>query len=82
MGKYNEALPWAEKAYAAFPNVGLVIDTLATVYQGLGRYNEALELFEQCLKIKKEENEPAQKTHDTEKKIEKLKELINSQSVK
>ena len=78
MGKYKEALPWAEKAFAAFPNVGLVIDTLATVYQGLGRYNEALELFEQCLKINKEENEPAQKIHDTEKKIEKLKEVLNS----
>ena len=82
MGKYDEALTWAEKAFAAFPNVGLVIDTLATVYKGQGRYNEALELFEQCLKYQKEENKPAQKIHETEIKIEELKDLLNSQTVK
>ena len=82
MGKYDEALPWAEKAFAAFPNVGLVIDTLATVYKGQGRYNEALELFEQCLKYQKEENKPAQKIHETEIKIEELKDFLNSQTVK
>ena len=82
MGKYDEALPWAEKAFAAFPNVGLVIDTLATVFKGQGRYNEASELFEQCIKYQKEENKPAQKIHETEIKIEELNDLLNSQTVK
>ena len=55
LGKYEEALPWAEKAVAAFPDDANVIDTLATVLQGLGRYDEALEQFELCLKLYKEQ---------------------------
>ena len=58
MGKYNEALPWAEKAVEAYPDNPGGIDTLATVYQGLSRYDEALEQFELCLKLQKEQNIP------------------------
>ena len=73
MDKYKEALPWAEKAVAAFPNNSDIIDTLATVYQGLGRYDEALEQFELCLKLGKEQGDSEESIHETEEKIEELK---------
>ncbi|MBQ6194890.1 MAG: DUF2225 domain-containing protein [Prevotella sp.] len=75
MDKYEEALPWAEKAVAAFPDNANNIDTLATVYQGLGRYDEALEQFELCLKLYKEQ-EDAEGIQETEAKIAELKRRI------
>ena len=68
MGKYEEALPWAEKAVEAFPDNPVIIDTLATVYQGLSRYDEALEQFELCLKFKKEQNASEGSIRETEEK--------------
>ena len=76
MGIYEKALPWAEKAVAAFPNNPGIIDTLATVYQGLDRYDEALEQFELCLKLKKEQGASEADIHETEEKIEELKNKI------
>lgn len=74
-GKDQEALPWIEKALEQEPNNAMFIDTLAEVYQGLGRLPEALEQFEKCLAIFKEEgNEKFVK--ETEEKIRKLKELM------
>ena len=80
MGKYEKALPWAERAFAAFPDNPGIIDTLATVYQGLCRYNEALEQFEFCLKLKKEQNASDNSINQTEEKIAALKELMKSNS--
>jgi TPR repeat protein len=77
MGKYEEALPWAEKAVAASPDNPGIIDTLATVYQGLGRFDEALEQFELCLKLKKEQGANEDSIHETEEKIEELKKQLN-----
>ena len=77
-GKYKEALPWAEKAVAAFPETPYIIDTLATVYQDLGRYDEALVEFELCLKLKHEQNESDDSIHQTEEKITTLKELMKN----
>ena len=76
MGDYEKALPWAEKALAAYPDSPYVIDTVATVYEGLGRYDEALEQFEQCLRLFEEmgDEERMQKEAD---KIEALKEKMN-----
>jgi TPR repeat protein len=76
MGKYEEALPWADKAVALFPSNPNYIDTLATVYQGLGRYNEAMEHFELCLKLYKEK-ENSEGVNETEAKIAALKELMH-----
>lgn len=76
MGKYEEALPWAEKAVAEFPNNPDNIDTLATIYQGLGRYDEAMEQFELCLKLYKEK-ENSEGIQRTEEKIAALKELMH-----
>lgn len=76
MNKYEDALPWAEKATAAYPDNPGIIDTLATVYQGLGRYNEAMEQFELCLKLYKENEKSEQGIRSTEEKINKLKALI------
>ena len=77
-GRYEEALPWAEKAVAAFPETPYIIDTLASVYQDLGRYDEALEEFELCLKLKHEQNESDDSIHQTEEKIATLKELMKN----
>jgi preprotein translocase subunit SecA/nephrocystin-3 len=41
-GKYDKAFPHAENAVKAIPNNVSYIDTLATIYKGLGRYAEAL----------------------------------------
>ena len=79
MGKYNEALPWAEKAVGAFPEAPYIIDTLASVYQNLGRYDEALEKFKLCLKLKHEQNDPEESIQKTEEKIAALKVLVKQQ---
>lgn len=79
-GKYEEALPWAEKAVKAFPQNPNIIDTLASVYQDLGRYDEALEQFELCLKLYKEQ-ENSEDIHETEAKITELKELMKNGGV-
>ena len=76
IGKYDEALPWAEKAVEAFPETPYIIDTLASVYQDLGRYDEALEQFELCLKLKKEQGATEKSIQETETKIAELKELM------
>ena len=75
-GKYDEALPWAEKAVDASPQNPGIIDTLATVYQGLSRYDEALVQFELCLKLKKEQGASEESIHETEENIEELKILM------
>lgn len=76
--KYEEALPWAEKAVVAFPGNPNIIDTLATVYQDLGRYNESLEQFELCLKLKKEQGATEESIHETEEKIEEMKKIMKN----
>ena len=75
MGDYEKALPWAEKAIAASPDDPIVIDTLATVYEGLGRYEDALAQFEKCLKLLQEGGKEEQIKETTEK-IEALKEKM------
>ena len=79
LGRYAEALSWVEKCVAACPSVPNFIDTLATVYQGLGRLEEALEQFELCLKLKKEQGSPQHPEESiqiSEIKIAQLKELM------
>jgi len=73
MNKNEEALPWAEKAVRAFPENVYCIDTLASVYRGLGRYEEALNQLELCLKLMKEQNESEDIISKTEEKIKELK---------
>lgn len=76
--RYGEALPWAEKCIANYPLVPHFIDTLATAYQGLGRIEEAIEQFELCLKLKKEQGFPyhtEESIHESELKIFQLKKL-------
>ena len=78
MSKYEEALPWAEKAVDAFPQNPENIDTLATVYQGLRRYSEAMEQFELCLKLLKEQGATDKNIQETKTKIAELKKLMHS----
>ena len=77
LGRYEKALSWAKKAVAGLPENTNHLDTLATVYQGLGGNQEALEQFELCLKLKKEQNASEESIHETEEKIAKLKEQMN-----
>ena len=81
LGKYDEALPWAEMAVSAYPVNPEIIDTLATVYQGLGRNDEALNTYEHCLELKKEQNASEESIRDTEEKIAALKELMKNGGV-
>lgn len=75
LSDYEKALHWAEKAVNASPNDPMVIDTLATVYEGLGRYDEALGKFEECLRLYEEKgNEEGKKR--TAEKIQALKEKM------
>lgn len=76
LGKYVEALPWATKARDTLPDDSEIVDTLAMVYRGLGRYDEALEQFGLCLKLKKEQGASEDSIHETEEKIEELKKLM------
>lgn len=78
MGKYEEALPWAEKAIAACTDNPEIIDTVATIYQGLGRYDEALEQFELCLKSQRKHNVSEERIRKTEEKMAALKEQMKS----
>jgi tetratricopeptide (TPR) repeat protein len=75
MGKYEESLPWAEKTVEVSPEDPDVIDSLATVYQDLGRYDEALEKFWLFLKLYKEQDDP-EEIQETKSKIAELKELM------
>lgn len=77
MDKDEDALLWAEKAVATSPNNPGFIDTLATVYQGLGKYDEAMEQFKLSLKQQKEQGATENSIHETEDKIEELKNKMN-----
>ena len=76
IGDYEKALPWAEQALAVNPAQAYVVDTVATVYEGLGRYDEALEQFEKCLRMYEEKGDELGKQR-TADKIEALKEKMN-----
>ena len=77
-GKYAEAIPWAENAVEAFPQDPRNIDIYATVYQGLELYDDALELFEICLKLQREQGATEERIQKTEAKIATLKSLMQS----
>ena len=80
MCKYEEALPWAEKAVKSFPDSSACVDTLACVYEDLGRNQEALEKFELCLRLLKEQKGQEERIKETKEKIAALKELMKSNS--
>ena len=75
MGDYENALPWAEKAIEATPDDPNVVDTLATVYEDLGRCEEALEQFEKCLRMYEEKGDDNGKQRTLEK-IDALKKKL------
>lgn len=82
LNRYDEALPWAEKAASAFPDTAYVIDTLATVYKGLGRYKEAMEQFELYLKLCEGQNEPEENISEAKEKMADLKKLMSKKKSK
>lgn len=73
---YEEALPWAKKAFDAYPENPYIVDTIATVYQGLGNNNEAIALFKRCLMLKQKQQASPDSIQETEEKIAILEELI------
>lgn len=76
MGEYDKALPWAERILENDEKDPNELDTVATVYQGLGRYLEALEIFESCLEVYKDDSDD-DGINETEEKIKVLKELMS-----
>lgn len=54
--RYEEALPFIDKALKSEPNNANFIDTLAMINKGLRRDAEAKEQFERALKIAEQEN--------------------------
>lgn len=59
------------------PEDAEVIDTLATVYQSLGRYEEAMDQFLRCLKLKQEQNESDESIKKSQTKIAELMDLMD-----
>jgi len=80
LGRNEEALPWAKKAVYAFSEDTNNIDTLACIYEDLGRSLEALEQFELCLNFQKEQNASEDDIHETEEKIAALRKLLDSKT--
>ena len=70
---FDRALPWAEKVVNTIPDDPDYIELLAIIYQGLGKYEDALEKFKLCLELKKEDDEDEESIHETEEKIAALK---------
>ena len=69
---FDRALPWAEKVVNTIPDDPDYIELLAIIYQGHGRYDDALEQFELCLELKKEDDDE-ESIRDIEDKISALK---------
>ncbi|QVJ81666.1 Tetratricopeptide (TPR) repeat [Prevotella sp. khp1] len=76
LNRYEEALPYIEKAINVFPDDVNCIDTLATVYQGLGRHDEALAQFEHCLQLMREQAAPKYSIQEIKDKIASLKAMM------
>lgn len=76
--KYEEALLWAKKSVKAFPFNPFCLDTLATIYQDLGKYHDALDLFEKSLRLHKKHINSEESIIRVENAIAKLKELIHT----
>ena len=71
--EYEKALTWAEKAVKEYPEDHLGIYDLASIYQTLGRKEEALKMFELCLNIREKQQVSDALISDTKEKIWKLK---------
>lgn len=63
-GNYSDALPYAEQAVKAFPDVPNAYDTLASIHYSLNHIEEALSAYSMCLAIyeKKGDEEGITKT--------------------
>jgi TPR repeat protein len=81
LNRHEEALPWAEKSVSYDPNNPDTIGTFASILKDLGRNQEALEKFELCLKLLKEQEGPEKRIKETEVKIAALKELMKNGKV-
>ena len=79
LGRYDEALPWAEKAVEAQPDDAGILDTLAIVHQGLGRLDEALAEFRRCLELQESADADEADLAETRTKIAELEALIAQQ---
>ena len=71
--EYEEALPWAEAAVKEYPEDNIGIYCLASIYQALGRKEEALSQFELCLKLEEEQQADGEMINETKDRIRELK---------
>ena len=78
MGDFEEALPWAEMSVQLYPGNPNIIETLADIYEGLERYDEAVEQYELCLRYYEEQN-IKRDINRIEKKITALNAIMRKQ---
>ena len=71
--EYDKALPWAEKAVKEYPEDHFGIYYLASIFQALGRKEEALSQFELCLKLEEEQQTDDEMINETKDRIRELK---------
>lgn len=71
--EYEKALPWAKKSVKEFPEDNVCHFCLASIYQALGRKEEALREFEFCLKLEEEQKTDDEIINETKDRIEELK---------
>ena len=69
---YENALLWGEEAVEASPDDPDVVDTLAIIYENIGRYKDAMKQLEWCLQLYEDKGNEAGKK-ETIKKINALK---------
>ena len=71
--EYEKALPWAKKSVKEFPEDNVCHFCLASIYQALGKIEEALREFEFCLKLEEEQQTDDEIINETKDRIRELK---------
>lgn len=74
MHEYKEALVWVQKLIKEKKDNAEYLDTIATAYRGLGRYDEALKYYQKALDLGR--TEAAQDIEEVKKLIAKSKKKI------
>lgn len=76
-GRYEEGLEWAKKAVNSDKTNAHAADTLASLYEDLKMYKEALSTFEECLSLYNQQNND-RGIEETKTKIERVKEKLST----
>lgn len=71
-GEYTKTIPYAQRYITAYPYDVDARTILATAYEHLGKYKEALAQHNLCLKLKREHGAPEQSIRETQTAIQRL----------